>query len=112
MVILINKKLNIANFFRKIFRRLLRSLPFFWLFNFPSIFKNTPNRNFSIFYNNLRLKFWVHITKSSSKFNYIFLNQSSFELEKYKKLKNLSQKLDVLKANNINEIIFKAKTFW
>ena len=108
---LINKKFDIAYYLKKIFRRLYRLLPFFWLFNFPSIFKNTPNKYLSILYNNLRLKFWVHIVESSDKFNYIFLNKSSLELENYENEKNSSQKLETLKANNIYEIIFKAKTY-
>lgn len=108
---LINKKHDIKNYLRKFFGRLYRLLPFFWLFNFPSIFRNTPNKNFSIFYNNLRLKFWVHITESSGKFNYIFLNKSSLELHNYENVKDRSKKLEKLKANNIHEIIFKAKTY-
>ena len=104
------KKFDIKYYLRKIFRRLFRLLPIFWLFNFPSIFKNTPNKYLSIFYNNLRLKFWVHITESSGKFNYIFLKKSPLELENYKNIK-ASQKLEILKAKNIDEIIFKAKTY-
>ena len=111
MIKLINKKINIEYYSRKIFRRLFRLLPFFWFFNYPSIFKNTPNKYFSIFYNNLRLKFWVHITKSSGKFNYIFLNKYPSELEKYENEKIVSNKLEILKANNINQLIFKAKTY-
>lgn len=111
MVRLINKKFEIEYYLRKVFRRLFRLLPFYWLLNFPSIFKNTPNKYFSIFYNNLRLKFWVHITESSGKFNYIFLNKSPLELEKYENIKEESQKLETFKANNINELIFKAKTY-
>jgi len=111
MVKLINKRLDIQYYLRRIFGRLYRLLPFFWLFNFPSIFKNTPNEYLSILYNNLRLKFWVHITESSGKFNYIFLNKYSIELENYENQKNKSQKLETLKANNIHEIIFKAKTY-